>query len=99
MSVLSAFYRRPILALARMILDPGAYIPQSEKKQSDLKLHPGDVLAREELFELQAAQRIMKNILQFMGIKEADLRTSVESTGANWFERGETVQLPWNNVS
>ena len=88
-------YRRPVLALARMILEPNRYIPQSERTQRDVRLNSTDILAREEHFELLEAQEIMKKILTFINMSEDELRLAVESTGARWFERGEDIILPW----
>ena len=97
--VLTALYRRPVLALARMILDPKRYVPQSERKQRDLCLRPTDLLAREEHFELIEAQGIIKKILTFIDMSERNLKSEVESTGARWFERGEAIVLPWTTHS
>jgi hypothetical protein len=93
--VLEAVYRRPVLALARMILEPKRYMPQSEKQQRDLHLSTADVLAREEHFELVEAQGIMKKILTAINLSECELKAAVESTGARWFDRGEEIALPW----
>jgi hypothetical protein len=88
-----------MLALARMVFDPRAYVPQSEKKRPDLKLSPQDVLAREEHYEHLAAEAIMKQILGAAHISESDLKSAVESNGAKWYERGEAIELPWAKPS
>jgi hypothetical protein len=79
-----------------MMLDTKSYVPEHEKKRVDLKLYSTDVLAREEHFELTAAQDIFRNILGFAGISEEDLKQTVESTGYQWYERGDEMRLPWS---
>jgi uncharacterized membrane protein YcaP (DUF421 family) len=88
-------HKRAMLALARMILAPTSYLPQSEKKKRDLKLHPHDLIAREEHFELLEAQKIMRQVLQSLGLDEDQLKQAVELTGAKWYEQGEEMTLPW----
>src|SRR6202040_3755340 len=91
----AALYRRPMLALARMMLDPKGYIPRTEKMKLDSKpkLNLYDVLAREKYFELEAAQVIIRKMLKFSGIAEAQLKSAVESTGARWYELGEEMNV------
>ena len=91
-------YKRAILALARMILDPTFYLPESEKKKRDLKLHAHDLLLREEYFECLEAQKIMRQVLQSFGLEEDNLKQTVESTGPMWYERGEEMVLPWTTT-
>ena len=88
-------HRRALLALARMILSPASYRPETEKKKLDLKLHAHDLLEREEHFELMAAQKIMQEVLHFSKVNEDQLKKTVESTGARWYEQGEEMKLPW----
>jgi hypothetical protein len=84
-----------MLALARMILSPASYRPQSETRKLDLKLHPQDLLEREEHFELIEAQTIMQEVLQFLRVNQEQLKKTVESTGARWYEQGEEIDLPF----
>ena len=91
-------HKRPILALARMILDPTFYLPESEKKKCDLKLQANDLLVREEHFELLEAQKIMRQVLQSIGLEEDDLRHTVETTGHMWYKLGEEMVMPWNTT-
>jgi hypothetical protein len=77
-----------------MLLAPKSYVPKSERERLDLELHPDDVLAREEHYELVAAQKILRDILKSEGINEGELRTLVESTGTRWYDRGEEITLP-----
>jgi hypothetical protein len=78
-----------------MILHPNTYVPEVDKGHPELVLHSHDILAREEHFELVKAQEVMKSVLKYVGIAESDLRKTVESTGANWFEMGDEILLPW----
>jgi len=94
-----ALFRRATLALARMILDPRRYRPQSKKNGPDIRLSGWDLLQREEHHELQAAQTIVRDMLRFADIKEEQLASMVESTGSTWFECGDTMELPWPVVS
>jgi hypothetical protein len=91
-------YKRPILALARMILDPASYLPESEKKKRDVKINAHDFLVREEHLELLEAQKIMRQVLQTLGLEEDHLKQTVESTGPMWYERGEEMVLPWTTT-
>jgi transposase len=78
-----------------MTLDHKAYIPQSKKKRSDLKLSSNNVLVQEEHFELLTAKEITEAILDSAGISVEELWHFVKSIGVKWYEPGEEIVLPW----
>jgi hypothetical protein len=98
-TIILALYRRPILALARMILDPNAYIPEGERKKREVRLPKWDMLLREEYFELEEARKVMLAVLEFVKVGAEQLQSEVEGTGARWFERGPIIALPWTQAT
>ena len=62
---------------------------------ADILLPPWDLLSTEEYNELQAAQDIMREILDFAKLSEESLSSLVNTTGPRWFECGEEMLLPW----
>jgi hypothetical protein len=87
-------YRRPFLALARMILHPKDYVPINERKKPDLQLTSWDVLLREEQGEIEEAQKIIESILEKAGISKQVMELEVLVAGQGWVELGQDTLTP-----
>jgi|ERR1700722_5543822 hypothetical protein len=87
-------YRKPFLALARMVLKPEAYrVPRERKKAQELPLTSWDVLFREEEGEFAEAQKIIRAILERAKISEATIDSEVLIGGENWMAVDKNADL------
>lgn len=82
-------YRRPFLALARMVLTPNVYISKSERVKPAVKLTEWDTLCREEMAELKEAQQIIQEILPRIDVLNLDQEVLV--AGETWMELGDKL--------
>jgi hypothetical protein len=82
-------YRRPFMALARMILKPKEYVSSSERKKPDLPMTTWDVLFREEEGEMDEAQKRIELILKTAGISQDVMESEVLGGGERWMALGE----------
>lgn len=99
----SEIYRRPFLALARMLLKRDEYVPASMRGKKpeapELPMTAWDILYREEEGEIKEAQARIRAILGKMGIKEDNLDTMVKVGGEHWMELGADFINPGDIIS
>lgn len=84
-----------------MVLRPSAYVSKLKGEMHQLKVTDWDILQREETGELEEAQRIVRIILERLGITEKALEAEVTRGGKDWIDVGfETIDtINFENLS
>ena len=77
----TALYKKPMIALAHMITRPHEYVPDTPGKSTVQGGLP-DITEKEELLDLQKAQKIMKKVLS--DLRRDDINGGNLSFGPEW---------------
>jgi hypothetical protein len=84
-----AFLRRPILALAAMILRPDRYEPDPESSEERPKLAINDIHRLEVEADHKRALEIIKRIMFIHNLTEESIREELSSGGVDWEKAGD----------
>ena len=86
---LSEFLRRPILALAAMVLNPERYRPHAANTPSRARLSACDLTRLETDADRQRAVNIIRTILATHEITEEQLEAELDVGGVDWAKAGD----------
>jgi hypothetical protein len=86
---LPEFLRRPILALAAMVLKPERYQPHAANTPSRARLSACDLTRLETDADRQQAVNIIRTILAAHDITEEQLEAELDVGGADWAKAGD----------
>lgn len=90
----TAFYRRPILALAAMVCQPEDYEPSRSEDDRPLGLPRYDLLRAEVENDSRLAKQIMTFIIRQHGLTLDDVMKELDDMGADWKDgTRETLDL------
>ncbi|KIM72795.1 hypothetical protein PILCRDRAFT_93306 [Piloderma croceum F 1598] len=83
------FLRRPVLALAAMILRPNRYEPDPESSEERPRLATDDIHRLEVEADHKTALEIIKRIMFIHNLTEESIREELSSGGVDWEKAGD----------
>jgi len=86
---MAAFLRRPILALAAMILRPNRYEPDPEGSEERPELVTDDIHRLEVDADHQRALEIIRQIMFIHSLTEASIEAELAVGGVDWAKAGD----------